>query len=167
MQLHFNDKKLWNHLEEYLCACLFGIMLIMLFTQVVLRFLFHLSSPVLEEYSLYMFVWFVFLASSNAILRNEHIRIEVITTRLPEKAQAGLYLVMMVINIGYSAVVMYAGWFKVMDQYLLGTVSATTFPLFIMSLALPVGMFASIVRSLQNIYLTIKLDFIKKERGDV
>lgn len=165
MRLRFNDSKFWNHLEEMVCATLLGIMLVMLFLQVVFRYFLGMTTPIMEEYSLYMFIWFVFLASSNAFLRDDHIKIEAFCNRLPGKGKAVLNILVLVLNIVFSLVVGYEGFIKTIDQLSLGSTSATMFPLWVMSLALPVGMLTAVIRSVQIILGIVKNDLCQKQKG--
>lgn len=159
---HFDEKKFWNHIEEVCCAVMLFVMMIALFAQVFLRFVLSKSSPIIEEYSLYVFLYFVYFASSNAFLRDEHIKIEAVTSMLPKTIQILLKIAIHILNIVFSIIVVKYGMMRVLNQFRLGTVSATLFPLWIMTFSLPLGMVCSIIRSLQCIYLMVKFDILKK-----
>ena len=72
MKAYYNENKFYNHLEEWVGAVLLAVMVVMLFVQVVMRYIFKASAAWISEYSLYMFMYFVFLACSGAFLRNDH-----------------------------------------------------------------------------------------------
>lgn len=163
---HFNENKFYNHIEEYCSAFLMFAMLLLLFGQVVMRFVLSTSSPVIEEYSLYMFLYFVYFLSSNAFLRDEHIKIEALSSRLPQSLQLGLVVLIHLANILFSVIIVKYGMERVINQFEMGTRSATLFPLWIQAFSLPLGMACSLIRSVQYIFLVIKVDVFKKEGTD-
>jgi TRAP-type C4-dicarboxylate transport system permease small subunit len=162
----FDDNRKWNHIEEVCCAILMAVMLALLFAQVVLRFVFSKSSPVIEEYSLYMFLYFVYLEYSNAILRDEHIKIEALLAKFPVILKVIVLLLTYVANIVFSVIMVKYGMMRAMDQLQLGTKSATLFPLWIMTFSLPLGLGFGVIRSIQRIYYLIKFEVLKKGGGN-
>ena len=87
MKAYYNENKFYNHLEEWVGAVLLAVMVVMLFVQVVMRYIFKASAAWISEYSLYMFMYFVFLACSGAFLRNDHIQIVAVIDKLPGKVK--------------------------------------------------------------------------------
>ena len=160
MNTYYNDKKFYNHLEEWIGGVLLAIMLVMLFVQVVMRYVFHASCAWISEYALYMFMYFVFLACSGAFLRNDHIQIVAVIDRLPKKVKPFMHIFIMIVNIIFAADVMYFTIVRAIDQYQLNTVSITQFPMWIMTDSLAVGMGASIIRCTVNIYHLIRYDIL-------
>jgi len=69
-------KNIFNNIEKIICNWLLAIMLIILTSQVVLRYIFHNPLSWSEELSRYLFVWFVFMGMSYAVLENAHIKVE-------------------------------------------------------------------------------------------
>ena len=56
MKAYYNENKFYNHLEEWVGAVLLAVMVVMLFVQVVMRYIFQTSAPWISEYSLYKFM---------------------------------------------------------------------------------------------------------------
>lgn len=68
------------------------------FVQVVMRYIFKASAAWISEYSLYMFMYFVFLACSGAFLRNDHIQIVAVIDKLPGKVKEAAHLFLYVVD---------------------------------------------------------------------
>ena len=166
MKAYYNENKFYNHLEEWVGAVLLAVMVVMLFVQVVRRYIFKASAAWISEYSLYMFMYFVFLACSGAFLRNDHIQIVAVIDKLPGKVKEAAHLFLYVVDFLFVTVVGYYVFLRVIDQFQMKTVSITQFPLWIMSASLFVGMGASAIRCLMNIYFIIRYEFISGREGE-
>lgn len=166
MKSYYDEKKFYNHLEEWIGAFLLAVMLVMLFVQVVMRYIFKGSIAWISEYALYMFMYFVFLACSGAFLRNDHIQIVALIAKLPGRAEAVAHLLIYGVNIVFSLDIGYYVLLKVIDQMQLQTVSITQFPLWIMSASLLVGMGASVIRCLMNVYFIIRFELLHPEQKE-
>ena len=166
MMKYFNPNRWWNKLEDWACFVSFVIMSVLLFVQVVTRFVLKWSVPILEEYSLYVFIYFVFFTSSNMFLRNEHIRVEFVVNLFPKKLQLVLVLLSAVLNVFFSVVCTYVGWECTYRRISLGAVSTTMFPLWIMFFTVPLCFGLATIRSLQNIYFLIKYEVLGKPLPD-
>lgn len=165
MKSYYNEAKFYNRLEEAIGAVLLAVMVVMLFVQVIMRYVFKTSAAWISEYALYMFMYFVFLACSGAFLRNDHIQIVAVIEKLPGKAKAAANLVLYVVNMMFVSVVAYYVLLRMLDQMKMKSVSITQFPLWLMSASLFVGMGASAIRCLMNIYFIIRYEFMNRE-GD-
>ena len=166
MKSYYNDHQFYNHLEEWIGAVLLAVMLVMLFVQVILRYVLHASVAWISEYALYMFMYFVFLACSGAFLRNDHIQIIALIQKLPTKAQDAANLFLYSVNLIFVIVIAYFSMTRVLDQIAMKTVSITMFPLWIMSASLLVGMAASAIRCIMNIYCIITVEFLHRKGGE-
>jgi TRAP-type C4-dicarboxylate transport system permease small subunit len=71
-----------------------GLMVIIVFVNVVLRKFFHSGLDFTEEGLRYLFVWMTYLGVVAAFKTNSHIRMTMVTDRLPERARVILALVM-------------------------------------------------------------------------
>ena len=69
-------RKFLNEFEIYLGAVLFVAMTILLFIQVVTRYVFNHAFTWTEEISTIMFVWMIYLGVVGAVLRRKHLRID-------------------------------------------------------------------------------------------
>ena len=158
MKLYYDDKKFYNHLEEWAGAVLVAIMLVCLFAQVILRIC-RISAAWISEYSLYMFMYMV--ACSAALLRNDHIQVVALIEKLPKRGQDIMHLFIMVVDIAFCGYVGYYAILKAIDQYQMNSVSIIMFPLWIMTASLIVGMVGSVIGCLMNIYFIIRYEFLQ------
>ncbi|PKR87319.1 TRAP transporter small permease [Pleomorphomonas diazotrophica] len=76
-------KTLLERILEYTMAALLAVMVIMVFGNVVLRYLFGSGIASAEEISRLMFVWLVFLGATLALRQHKHLGLELLQARLP------------------------------------------------------------------------------------
>ena len=155
-----NPKRFYNKVEDILSAISLGVALVLLFMQVVLRFILKLSMPTLEEYSIYLFVWYTFLTSSDAMRVNTHIRVEAVVNLFGQKARSIIFLLTQIFNLAFAVVFTYSGVFIVLNRFNLATQSTTGFPMWLVWLAIPICMCLTAIRSIQYIYFTIKYELL-------
>lgn len=93
--------KYFDKIEEVLGVSVLFVMLVILSYQIVLRFIFKASNAWSEELARYLFVWFVYLTASMAILKNAHIRIDALLKVYPGGMRRAVVLV------GYAAFFVY------------------------------------------------------------
>ncbi len=74
-----------NNFEEYTCIVLLGIMAVVVFIQVIFRFVVKASLPWSEETSRYLLVWITFLGASAGVKTGAHVGVEAVTLMLPYK----------------------------------------------------------------------------------
>lgn len=89
---------------KLLLGSVLGVMVLIVFVNVVLRKFFHSGLSFTEEALRYLFVWMSYLGIVAAFKTNSHIRVTMLAERLPTKARAALGLVM-------NAAILYALWF--------------------------------------------------------
>lgn len=94
-------KKFLNEFEIYFGAALFIAMTILLFVQVVSRYVFHHSFTWTEEISTIFFVWMVYLGVVAAVLRRKHLRIDAFVEAMPFKVKKILLIISNIIFIGF------------------------------------------------------------------
>jgi TRAP-type transport system small permease protein len=68
--------------EAFLALCMLS-MVVMVFGNVVLRYIFNSGITISEELSRYVFVWLVFVGAIVAMRENAHLGIDTLVTRLP------------------------------------------------------------------------------------
>ncbi|HCE09474.1 MAG TPA: TRAP transporter small permease [Oxalobacteraceae bacterium] len=85
-------RQLVPHLErtvEWLMALALTVMVVMVFGNVVLRYVFNSGVAAAEEISRLMFVWLIFLGAILALRRHAHLGVELVQARLPRWARRG------------------------------------------------------------------------------
>ena len=75
------------HIEEVLCALLFAIMGIIMFVNIISRYLLKYSLAFTEELVVSFFVWLTLLGAAIAFREGSHLGFTFITDRLPVKIQ--------------------------------------------------------------------------------
>lgn len=72
--------------NKAICALCLSLMVLLIFTNTVLRYLFHNSIIMAEELTRYLFMWSIFLAVISVYYENRHIAVTTIVDRLSPKA---------------------------------------------------------------------------------
>lgn len=79
-----------NRAVEYVVSIMLLVMVIVVFLQVIFRFVLHSSLPWSEELSRYILVWISFLGASIGVRRGAHIGVEAVTNLLPYGLKKGV-----------------------------------------------------------------------------
>lgn len=93
--------KLVNEFEIYLGAALFIAMTVLLFVQVVTRYVLGRSFTWTEEIATIFFVWMVYLGVCAAVLRRKHLRIDAFVEAMPFKIKKILLIISNIIFIAF------------------------------------------------------------------
>lgn len=134
-------KKAWTWIDRgiaVLMAVCLGGMTVIIFAQVVFRYI--LKSPLSwsEELSRYLFVWVSFIGSVVAARRGQHIGVELLVNRFPTQIQKVIRCLAHFVTAGFFAVILYSiilMWPKLMAQ----TTSALKLPMGYPYLGLAIG----------------------------
>lgn len=94
-----------NEFENYVGAALLLVMLILLTLQVVTRYLFKFAFTWAEELSTILFVWLVYLGCSAAVLKGQHLRIDLLLNAFKGKAKKAVLILTDLITMAFCAVV--------------------------------------------------------------
>ena len=133
-------------LEQYAIFLLLCALVVMLFLQVIFRFLLGLPLDWTEEAARLFFAWLVYVGAAHALYTAQHFVVDFIHKKLPDEIGNGIAYAVDVITIGFIA---YLAWFS----YELALSSKQTFPVLgiarsVQFLALPVGLSLMIVHAL-------------------
>jgi len=74
---------IYNHLEEIILVILFAAMVLVIFLQVIMRYLFENSLSWSEEAGRLIFEWLTWIGMSLGARMGQHIKISLITDKLP------------------------------------------------------------------------------------
>lgn len=132
-------------------------MLVLLTLQVITRYVFKFAFTWTEELSTIMFVWLVYLGCSSAVLKGQHLRIDLLLNAFKGTAKKIAYILTDLITMAFCA------W---MVSYLLNIISniaarnSTTMllklPQDIVYSIIPFAMVMTIIRMIQEIIMIIK-----------
>ena len=117
-------KKIINEFEIYIGAVLFAIMTVILFAQVVSRYVFNHSITWAEELATMMFVWMVYLGCAGAITKRKHLSIEAFVTAMPFKVRKVLLIIDDIIFAVFAIYLIFPMMAMVQNYAAKGAVSA-------------------------------------------
>ncbi|RKD22944.1 hypothetical protein BEP19_11985 [Ammoniphilus oxalaticus] len=141
-----------RYFEESICIVLFSAMVILTFSQVLSRSVFHLSLGWTEEVSRFMFVWLVYISAAMAAKHRRHIRVELIDQFLSRHLARWAGLFADLLWIGYALVVSYQGYLAAVKIWGLGQLSpATQQPMGFVYAIVPLGFLLIALRVAQGI----------------
>jgi len=123
------------------CVCVL-IMMFLITVDVLGRYLFN--SPILgiDHISAYLLVALVFMGFAYAFKTEAHIKVDVITSRLPKMTEQRLELGVYIVGIMGTAIIFWHGLRMVLTSYKMGTKfypGAFQVPAFIIQLFVPLG----------------------------
>ncbi|MBZ4645393.1 MAG: hypothetical protein PWR27_1483 [Petroclostridium sp.] len=151
--LKFLDK----HLEDYILVAFMAIMSVVIFFQVIMRYVFRSSLTWSEELARYLFVWIVYFAISYAVKERKHIKIEAALYLMPKKVRPYMPIIGDIIVFVFSAFIIVTSWEIVLRQASGGQISpAMRIPMQYIYAAPFVGFTLTAFRTIQVIMLRIK-----------
>ena len=138
-----------DNLEILLCGLLLTAITVVMSIQVIMRYLVGQALPWPEELSRYCYIWITFLSIGLTIRTGSYFRVTAIIDLLPEKLHK-----VMEIFFGACAYVS----IDIIATVYNSTQSspAMRIPMYFVYLVLPVGMFISVFRTIQMLYLNIR-----------
>lgn len=146
-------KKVFDKFEEVIGVALLAYMLIILSYQVLLRFVFNNSNSWSEETARYLFVWFVYITASLAVLKNAHIRIDAFLGMYPSSLVRGVVVFGYLLFFAYCLAIVHYSWDFTMQIKMAGQVSmGLGTPMYLVYLSLPVCHVLMALRILQRLY---------------
>lgn len=145
-------KWLNEYLEEILCVILMSIMTVIIFVQVVMRYVFHNSLAWSEELARYCFIWLVYLGISYGCKIMKHIKIDAALKIFPEKIRPYIVILGDLCVLTFSIYIVLTGCQFLIFQSSMGKVSpALQIPVQYVSAAPMVGFAFAVVRTIQTI----------------
>lgn len=105
-----------NKTEDICLVVMFMTMVAVIFLQIIMRFVFNDSLTWSEEMGKFIFVWISWLGISIGQRRNEHIKITMLTDKLPARTQKVVGIIANLILIAILAVTIYYAVLLVQTQ---------------------------------------------------
>lgn len=134
-----NKLSLWG---AYLSSILLVSLVLLILTEIFIRYFFNMSTLIADEYSGYLFLASVFLGLSYTFKENAHIRINILTSRMSEKSNKFIDIFAGSITIVVLLFALYRTILFTFDSYememLSESVSQT--PLYLTQLVMPLGL---------------------------
>jgi TRAP-type C4-dicarboxylate transport system permease small subunit len=157
--------KYFNTFESGALMISLALMVIVIFSQVVMRYVFNHSLSWSEEFARYLFVWFSWMGVSAGLKDNEHLRVEFLSMGLTKrglfKTDEVFKIIVSLVWLATTAIVTYYGAIVVAGQADLGVVTpAMRLPVWLGYLAIPACSGVVGIRLIINI-----IDSVKKIQG--
>lgn len=152
-----NLKRLVTHFEEALCVFLFAMMGIIMFVNVISRYLLKYSLAFTEELVVSFFVWVTLLGTAIAFRQGSHLSFNFITERLPAKLQKALLWLGALLGALLFALLIYFSIHQIKDEIVLRiTSSGIGVPQWWYSIGMPIWSLLVILRIFQGAFLASK-----------
>lgn len=163
-------QSLINNFEDITSGLALAGVVILLFIQVIMRYVFHNSMAWTEELSRYFFLYMVYLSTSLAAKQRTHIRVTAQFKLFPERFKKYFLLFADFIWVCLCLVFSYQGFKLVInmaDKPLISPVLA--FDLKWVFLIIPISFLLQVIRVIQADYLALKnnLPLVVEEGEDV
>lgn len=146
-----------DHFEEYLLVFLMVVEVVVVFAQVVTRYVFKSPLAWSEELARYMFIWLVWIGAAYATKMRKNIIIDVVCSKfkgnvklISEIINFVLFVVLMLFMLWTTSTVM----MQVYESNSIGT--GTHLPMWIVWLSLPLSMALNLLRYTQNFVYDMK-----------
>ena len=150
-------KKIDNHLEDLLMVVLLCVMSLLIFVQVIMRYIFNNSLSWSEELARYLFIWMVYLAIGYAAKQRKHIKIDAALWLFPQRIRPYICIVGDIVVLLFSAFIIKTSYELFMKIAMLGQKSAAMgIPMQFVYMAPFVGFVLTFYRTLQTIWLRVK-----------
>lgn len=147
-------KKIDEHLEDVLLVLLLSLMSVIIFIQVIMRYLFHNSLSWSEELARYLFIWSIYLSVSYAAKERKHIKIDAALYLFPHKVRPVIRIAGDMIVLCFSGFIIFTSFTLFRKIGLLGQMSAAlSIPMKYVYLAPFAGFLLTFYRTLQTVWL--------------
>jgi len=130
---------------------------LLLFVNVIMRYIFLFPIYWAEELSRYLMVWMIFIGASQVTLKGGHIAVDIVPRLLSKRANTTLAFTVNIICILFSVVLAYFGYKQMMRVKIALQISpAMELPMWIAYLAIPLGTAMMLIRYIQQIILRLQ-----------
>lgn len=148
---------MYNKAEEVFIVAGIAAMAIILFLQVVLRFIFSDPWVWAEEVSKIIFIWVSWLGISMGQRHGEHIKVTMVTDRLKGNTQKIVLVLANIFSLVIVVFFLYYGIIVTSNIMTIGSVTAALkIPRWLIYLSVPVSCFAMSVRLIAETFYIIK-----------
>ena len=148
---------IFNNLEYLLSMLCMGVMMTLLFIQVVSRYVFGHSITWTEEISIILFILSVYIGAIGGTRRGQHLKIELLTSALNPKGQAFCQILSDIAFIVVNCFLCVGSYSVVSNLHHYGMETAIThLPMWIPYAIIPLALVLISVRLLQDIIMQIK-----------
>ncbi|QZY53803.1 TRAP transporter small permease [Crassaminicella profunda] len=149
--------KILNRMEEIFCGTALLATTIILFVNVVLRYVFESSTSWAEELVKYLMIWITFIGASICVRRGAHVSIDFFYEYLSIKNKKIVAIIIHGIGFIFSCMMIFYGIKVINFIFNMGQVSpALQIPMWIPYLAIPLGFVLMAIGFIREIIKNIK-----------
>ncbi len=112
--------KLSNAIEESFVSILLVAMTLLVFSEVIARFLFNAGFLWMEEVTLTLGAWFVLFGASYGVKVGAHIGVDAFIQSLPEQARKLTATIAVILCLCYCGLFLYGSWTYLAKMYSIG-----------------------------------------------
>ncbi|MDI7259360.1 MAG: TRAP transporter small permease [Thermodesulfobacteriota bacterium] len=146
-----------NYFEESGVIAALSAMTLLYSLSIISRYITKTSMPWADELVTFLFIWATFLGTSIGVKRGAHLGVSVLQASLPPKLQKYLAIVITLCCVFTCAVLAWHGIRMVHLQFSMGQRSSQLgVPIFLVGLAVPIGLLLSILRFIQVLIVKLK-----------
>ena len=132
------------------CVCV-SVMAVLVFANVIARYVFNHSLAFSDEMSTYLFVLMSFMGTAIAARRRAHLGLSIVTDRVSPQARKVINIVMYLIAALFCLLILIFGVQMVLSQYRLGQeTAAMQWPEWIYGSFVPIGAAFSMIAFLEG-----------------
>ena len=137
-----------------LCSVLLFFMMLFVCYEVVMRYFFNSPTNWVVDISSFILLFFPFLVGAWILKRNEHVRMDLLLTRLSPKSQARLNTITYLIAAAASLTLTYYGFTTAQELYKMGYRTNTNLiiPKWPILAVIPIGFFFLFLQSLRKAF---------------
>ncbi|WP_320033543.1 TRAP transporter small permease subunit [Campylobacterota bacterium DY0563] len=159
--------KLFLNITDRLCkggAYLSGLLLVglvvLILIEIFLRYFFDTSTMIADEYSGYLYLASIFLGLAYTFLKDGHIRINIITSRLGDKTNSVIDKIAGIITLAVLFFILYRTILFTYDSYDLEMLSeaVSETPLYLTQIVMPIGITLFIFATIAFIFKGFRND---------
>lgn len=144
-------------LEEYFLAVTMMAMVVIIFSQIVMRYVFNNSLTWSEEITRYIFLWQIWVGLSYGVKKSKHIRVEIIKYHLNDQGKKIIEMIATLIWLAFGIFLFYRAGIVMAKVYSSGQLApATHLPMWIPYASVFVGVGLMLLRLLQKVFLDLK-----------
>jgi len=159
--------KILDKIEEYICAVCIVVMTLLVFTNVLSRYIFYFSLSFSDEITTNLFVLLSMMGSAIATKRRAHLGLTILTDAVPAKVRKFLLTLGFTIGTLFCGALCYYGIHMVLLQVRLGQVTPTMqWPEWIFGTFIPFGAVFMTIRFAQATIQEAKKPINAEEKED-
>jgi C4-dicarboxylate transporter DctQ subunit len=160
-------KLLDEKLEEVFLVLTMVVMVVLIFVQVISRYVFEASLSWSEELARYVHIWQIWIGASFAIRKREHIKVEAFKKLFNETGQKVIELISIILWFALAVFLAIAGTDLVATIFSRGQNSpAMQMPMWMVYSAIPLGGLLMSIRLIQQLYFLFKPEKQQQRREE-